>query len=103
MSTLRREALIFSTLLGFGVLVLPFAVYAVGVRIIGEYEPDATFLSLPVDLWSALATGEWAAWLLVLSPYAVVQTLRGSLRLWRGRRAVTPVTESHPRARNWRV
>lgn len=103
MRVLRREAIILSALLAFGVLVMPFAIYLVGSRVIGEYRPDANAASLAVDLWGALAGGSWAAWLLVASPYLVVQALRAARALWRGRKPVTHVTNPRRETRNWRV
>lgn len=76
----KREALLLGALLAVGVFVLPFAIYFVGANIIGEYEPGATALSLAGDLWVALLRGEWAAWLLVASPYVVIQSLRAARR-----------------------
>lgn len=103
MRALKRETLILSALLAFGVLVLPFAIYVVGSQLIGEYRPDATAASLALDLWAALGTGHWAAWLLVTSPYLVVQALRSARALWRGRRPVTQVTNPRRGTGNWRV
>ena len=103
MHPLKREAAVFAVLLGVGLLVLPLAVYVVGARIFGEYAPDADALTLAVDLWIALGRGSWAGWLLVLSPYLVIQALRLAGRLWRARKPVTGVTKVDPETRNWRV
>lgn len=99
----RREAILFSTLLAFGLIVLPFAVYFVGAVVFGEYRPGADAFSLVGDVWAALFEGHWAAWLLVTSPYLVVQLLRAAAALWRGPRSVTPVTDSEPDTRSWRL
>lgn len=98
----KREAIMFSALLASGVLVLPFAIYLVGDQLIGEYAPGANGFDLATDLWLALGRGHWAAWLLVASPYLVVQALRAARALWRSRKAVTRITDSPPHARNWR-
>lgn len=100
---LKREAIVLAGLLGAGVLLLPFAVYGVGVYVIGEYEPGADAFSFAIDLWLALGRGHWAAWVLVTSPYLCVQALRLAGTLWRSRRPVTRFTESAPDTRNWRV
>ncbi len=98
----RREGIVLASLLGFGLLLLPFAVYVIGRPIFGEYEPGANAFGLAVDVWTALG-GNWAAWLLVLSPYLVVQLLRAAWVLWRGRKRVTSVTDPQREAGNWRV
>lgn len=79
----RRELTIAGVLLALGFVGLPLAIYAVGSRIVGDYAPDADFVDLALGVWSALAGGRWAAWLLVLSPYLVISLLRISKRLWR--------------------
>ncbi len=103
MPPLKREALLLAGLLTFGLLVLPFAVYLVGVRVFGEYRADADAFTLAVDLWIALGRGFWAAWVLVLSPYLVIQALRLARRLWRARRPVTGVTNAEHDTRHWRL
>src|SRR5690606_37761082 len=55
---LRTEFIVAGVLLCFGVLVLPFAIYFVGLQVVGEYRPDASPMDLPGDLWSALGNGE---------------------------------------------
>lgn len=103
MHALKREVIVFVTLLAVGVLVLPFPIYFVGDRVIGEYGPDATPFSLALDLWAALAGGHWAGWLLALTPYVFVQALRAAWRIWRGSGDVTHVTNPPAETRNWRV
>lgn len=103
MTLLKREAILLAVLAAFGVIALPFGVYVVGAQIIGEYRSGANALSLPIDVWAALGRGHWAAWLLVASPYVVIQALRLALALWRARKPVTHVTDPAPETRNWRV
>lgn len=83
LSSLRFELILAITLLAFGMLVLPMAVYWVGQLAIGGYESDAGMDGLIAALWGDLGRGGLAAWLLVLSPYAVIQLLRGAVRLFR--------------------
>ena len=79
----RRELLLATAMLAFGLFVLPMAIYAVGVRVIGDYGTEAGMLDLAENIWAdLLALAPWA-WLLVVSPYVVVQALRLALRLWR--------------------
>lgn len=76
MHALRREALLFAVLAGFGLLVLPAMVYAVGQVLLGEYRPDATVGTFYGDLYGYLAEPSLWAWLLVLGPWLTVQFLR---------------------------
>ena len=82
-TTLKKELSVAVILLAVGLLLLPVAIYWVGLEIIGEYAPDAGLLDLMLAIWSALLAGEWGAWLLVLSPYAVILLLRGARLAWR--------------------
>lgn len=76
MHALRREALLFAALAGFGLLVLPAMVYAVGQVLLGEYRPGATVGTFYGDLYGQLAAPSVWAWLLVLGPWFAVQFLR---------------------------
>ena len=90
---LRTEFIVAGVLLCFGVLVLPFAIYFVGLQVVGEYRPDASPMDLPGDLWSALGNGEIGAWLLVTAPYLTVQLFRLARAIWRWRPTVSRVTD----------
>jgi hypothetical protein len=81
----KRELVIAAVLLGFGFLALPFAIYWVGSRLIGEYAPDANAFMLAEQLWSDVIRLEPFAWVLVLSPYLVLQIVRITRRVWRAR------------------
>lgn len=82
-STWRREVAIGAGLLAFGLFVLPAAIYIVGQQIFGEYSPDGSVFALAEQLWIDLMNLRPLAWLLVLSPYILVQLIRGVRRLWR--------------------
>jgi hypothetical protein len=73
---LRRELLMLAVFGGFGLLVLPGLVYAVGAFLLGEYRPGATVGSFYADLYAALAEPSPWAWLLVLGPWLGIQWLR---------------------------
>jgi hypothetical protein len=90
MSNWTREAWIAATLLAFGVLALPPAIYLVGQQLFGPYDAGGGLAALVDRIWLDLTQGEPAAWLLVLSPYVVIQLGRLSLRLFRGRRSREP-------------
>jgi hypothetical protein len=79
----RRELVIAAAGLGVGMFVLPLAIYGVGKRILGDYSPDGGVLTLAEHIWSDLLAFEPAAWILVLSPYLVLQLGRFARRLWR--------------------
>jgi hypothetical protein len=79
----RRELAIAAGLLAFGLLALPFAVYVVGQRTLGEYGDGAGPLALVESIWLDLLSLRLPAWILVLSPYLAVQLARGIRRIWR--------------------
>lgn len=79
----RRELIIAVAMLGFGFFVLPAAIYGFGVRVVGTYAGDNGLLGLAESIWVDLLRLAPAAWILVLSPYALVQALRLTRRLWR--------------------
>ena len=79
----QREVVLAAWLLGFGLLALPFAVYVVGQRMLGEYGEGLGALDLAETIWLDLLSFHPAAWILVLSPYLIVQLARGVRRIWR--------------------
>ena len=81
----KRELVIAAMLFGFGLLALPFAIYWVGSQMIGEYAPDASPLQLAEQIWTNLLQLEPFAWILVVSPYLVLQLARLVRRVWRRR------------------
>ena len=81
----QRELAIAAGLIAFGLIALPFAVYFVGQRVLGEYGEDAGALALAENIWIDLLSLRLPAWILVLSPYFVVQLARGVRRIWRRR------------------
>jgi len=81
----KRELVIAAVLFGVGFFALPWAIYWVGQRLIGDYAPDAGMLTLTEQIWSDLLRLEPMAWILVLSPYAVLQLARLVRRTWRPR------------------
>jgi hypothetical protein len=60
--------------LALGLIGLPAMVYLVGQLLVGEYE--AGLAGFYEAIGAALVQGRWYAWLLVLSPYIVIQLLR---------------------------
>jgi hypothetical protein len=81
----QRETAIAAGMLAFGLLALPFAIYLVGQRLLGEYAEGAGALALAESIWLDLLALRLPAWLLVLSPYLLVQLVRAVRRIWRRR------------------
>jgi hypothetical protein len=82
-TSLQREVIVAALSLGFGLLVLPFAVYLVGQQLLGDYGASSGAMALAESIWLDLVTLRWPAWLLVLSPYVTVQLVRWMRRVWR--------------------
>ena len=91
-SWLRKELLLAAALLSCGLLLLPVAVYWVGGRVVGEYSAESGVWGLIWDIWSDLAAGSVLAWILVVSPYLLIQLLRVARALWRRKPGVRDVT-----------
>ena len=79
----QREVTIAAALLALGLLALPFAVYFVGQRVLGEYGDGLGAFALAESIWSDLLSLRLTAWILVLSPYLTIQLARGVRRIWR--------------------
>ena len=81
--TIKREIAIAAALFAVGLLVLPPAIYWVGRQVAGEYGGGP--LALADQIWADFVRLEPAAWLLVLSPYLLLQLVRLIGRTWRAR------------------
>jgi hypothetical protein len=81
----KREILIAALFFGVGFFVLPLAIYWVGQTLVGEYAADAGPLSLAEQIWSDVLGLKPTAWMLVFSPYIVLQLGRLVRRTWRTR------------------
>jgi hypothetical protein len=92
-SRLKTESLTALILILLGFVILPVMVYLVGQFIIGDYEGDGGILGLFVAIYRSLGRGELATWILVLSPYLVVQLARLFVGIFRTRKTVTSVTD----------
>lgn len=89
-ATLKRELIVLAVLLALGLFGLPPAIYWVGQHVIGDYGGDGGLGDLTEAIWAALLQGHAGAWLLVLSPYIVVQLLRAMRLIWRTRKPLAP-------------
>lgn len=90
-STLRRELLIWTYAFGFSFFGLPLSIYWVGQQVFGGYAGGGV-LDLEEQVWGDLFALRATAWILVLSPYVVIQLGRLTLRLWRAGKVVNRVT-----------
>jgi hypothetical protein len=79
----KRELVIAAALFGCGFLLLPPAIYWVGKEVVGEHGGDGGMVVLADQIWADFLTLEPAAWLLVFSPYLVLQLIRLIRRTWR--------------------
>jgi len=91
---LTKELLIAAVMLVFGLVPVPMLVYWVGNQIVGEYGAEGGVWALVQNVWSDLAAGNVVAWILVVSPWLILQVWRLSRRLWRRQSDVTGVTTS---------
>jgi hypothetical protein len=83
-SAVKFELILAGALFCFGIALLPVAIFWVGQFVVGPYSNDFGLVGLVDSVWSGLGRGDIGAWLLVLSPYLVVQLARLALALWRG-------------------
>ena len=93
----KREIIIAVCLLGCGLFLLPLAIYWVGQQVVGEYSAESGVLALAEHIWSDLFALSPVAWVLVSSPYVVVQLARLARLCWRAK-PVMGVTD--PRTRS---
>jgi hypothetical protein len=93
-ASIRKELILAAGLLGAGLLVLPAAVYWVGQQIVGDYEGESGLAGLIGQIWTDFVTFAPGAWVLVLSPYAIVSLLRIALGTRRRAADVTRVADS---------
>lgn len=80
--SVRKEAILLAILLPFGILFMPSAAYVVGGVVFGGYAGDG-FAGFFSALGAKLLAGHGVAWLLVASPYLIVQCLRLTAFGWR--------------------
>jgi hypothetical protein len=78
----QREIALAAGLLALGLIALPFSIYVVGRRLVGEYAGSGP-LGLAESIWLDLAALRPLTWLLVLWPYLTVQLVRAVRRTWR--------------------
>lgn len=77
-----RELLLFVVLAIAGIILLPMAIFFVGSEVFGAYGGDG-FGHFFESILARLGRGDRFAWLLVLSPYVVLQLFRMLAMAWR--------------------
>lgn len=77
-----RELLLFVVLALGGIALLPLAIFTVGNEVFGAYGGDG-FGHFFESILARLGRGDRFAWLLVLSPYLVLQLFRMLGIAWR--------------------
>jgi hypothetical protein len=82
-SGLKFELVLAALLFCFGLTLLPLSIYWVGRFVVGPYADEAGVMGLLDAIWTGLGQGQPVAWLLVVSPYVIVQLARVSRALWR--------------------
>ena len=77
-----REIILFVALASIGIALLPLAIFFVGDAVFGSYGGDG-FGDFYESLLGKLGRADRFAWLLVLSPYIIVQLIRIMALGWR--------------------
>jgi hypothetical protein len=78
---LTRECMIFGLCLVLGWLLIPAAIYLVGMRLLGPYEHGG-YLQFVADIAGGVFSGSWPFWLLVSGPYLGLWAQRLWRRAW---------------------
>lgn len=78
----RKELLLLSVLLFFGIVLMPIAIYVVGDAIFGAYGGHG-YGDFFATLSGKLRHGDGVAWFLVGAPYLVWQVFRLMAFAWR--------------------
>jgi hypothetical protein len=75
-SLLRRELIVASAALGFGLLVLPGLIYFVGAALLGPYGENRGPGSFYGDFFRDLIEPSGRAWTLAVGPLVIVSAIR---------------------------
>ena len=77
---LKKEFIVLGIFIFLTLLVLPTVIYIVGDLVFGKYEGNG-YMDFLIKLIEKLLSGNYATWILILSPYLGWQILRLSLFL----------------------
>ena len=80
--SIRKEALLLLILFAAGIVLMPAVIYFIGQLIFGTYGGDG-FGGFFSAIGKKLITADGVAWLLVASPYLILQCLRITAYAWR--------------------
>ena len=78
----RKEALLLLILSVVGIVLMPAVIYFIGQMIFGSYDGDG-FGGFFGAIVAKLLAADGVAWLLVASPYLIMQCLRITAFAWR--------------------
>ena len=81
-TTAKREAALLLGFLLFGLLILPIAIYLVGLGIFGEYGGGG-FGDFYAGIHRDIRSGDRVVWFLVFAPYLIWQVLRLTIGVFR--------------------
>ncbi len=84
--SIRKEAILLLILFVAGILLMPAAIYFIGQMIFGNYGGDG-FGGFFGAIGKKLTAADGVAWLLVASPYLILQCLRITAYAWRRSRS----------------
>ena len=80
--SIRKEALLLLILFAAGIVLMPAVIYFIGQMIFGNYGGDG-FGDFFGTIGKKLIAADGVAWLLVASPYLILQCLRITAYAWR--------------------
>ena len=80
--SIRKEALLLLILFVGGIVLMPAVIYFIGQMIFGDYGGDG-FGGFFGAIGTKLLAADGVAWLLVASPYLILQCLRITAYAWR--------------------
>lgn len=84
--SIRKEAILLLILFVAGIVLMPAGIYFVGQMIFGNYAGDG-FGGFFGAIGKKLISADGVAWLLVASPYLILQCLRITAYAWRRSRS----------------
>jgi len=87
----RKELILGSACLGFGLIILPALIYLVGVPVLGAYGGGPHIGSFYGDYFRNLVDGVGRTWFVVVGPYSLLIVIRVIFWRWRTK---LPVSEA---------
>jgi hypothetical protein len=98
---MSRELIIVAGALLVGLIVVPFAIWLVGNRVLGPYthgtNANAGPMALLADFFSGLVHGAVSSWVVALGPLLIIELTRGAWVLIRWPGTASPDVKSNKR------